>query len=481
MSWTPSLALPAGDLPLSTRIARGIVADIRRGRLLPGTRLPGSRRLAQALGVHRNTVLAALRAIEAEGWVRAEPARGTFVCETLPIEHPHSFGSGPAKPAQIALPPPPPDVMRPAPDRRHIALLGGLPDLSTTPTPLLARAWRRAVRKGATVLGYGDPRGDTAIREALAQMLRDRRGLACAADDVLVTRGSQMAIFLAAQAVLRAGDRVAVEALGYRPAWAALRSTGANLVPISLDADGLNIDALQVAHRQAPIRAVYVTPHHQYPTTVTLSAPRRLALLAWAAAENVLIIEDDYDNEFHYDQRPILPLAQADRAGVVLYIGTLSKVFAPSTRVGYVVGPPAVLAAMTRWRVIIDRQGDRITETAVAELLSDGELPRHVRRMKRIYERRRDAAVDAVRRHLPAIMFDAPAGGMALWLRLPPGVSALAWARAVEQRGVVVQAGAGFDMADRDVSAIRLGFAAHPPAVLDEAIATLAQAWSAIA
>jgi GntR family transcriptional regulator/MocR family aminotransferase len=477
VSWTPSLALPTGDLPLSTRIARGITADIRRGRLLPGARLPGSRRLAQTLGVHRNTVLSALNALEAEGWIRTEPARGTFICETLPLERPQAFGAGPVMPRTLALPPPPPDVMRPAPERGEIALLGGLPDLTAAPTPLLARAWRRAVRRGATVLGYGDPRGDAAIRGALAEMLRDRRGLACSADDLLVTRGSQMAIFLAAQAVLRPGDHVAVECLGYRPAWAALTSTGATLTPIALDPDGLCIEALQTAHRATPFRAVYLTPHHQYPTTVTLSAPRRLALLAWAAAEGVLIIEDDYDNEFHYDQRPILPLAQADRAGVVLYIGTLSKVFAPSTRMGYTVGPAPLLESMTRWRVIIDRQGDRITEAAVAELLGDGELPRHVRRMKRIYQRRRDTAVQAVRRHLPRVDFTVPAGGMALWLRTPPDISAAAWTAAAQSLGVHIQAGAGFHMHSRDVPAVRLGFAAHPPEVLDAAIATLAQAW----
>lgn len=476
MSWTPTLALDAGPGTLVSRIARAVVHDIQRGRLAPGARLPGSRGLAAALGVHRNTVLAAISALEAEGWVTTEPARGVFVVEDLPIDAPIPFGEGPAQATVIALPPPPPWTLRPAPPPDAICLLGGLPDLSEAPTALLARAWRRAAGRGRATLGYGDPRGEPTARAALAGMLRDLRGLSITGDDLLITRGSQMGLYLTARATLRPGDRVAVEALGYRPAWAALEATGAVLVPIPVDADGLDVPALLDTHAAAPLRAVYLTPHHQYPTTTTLSAARRLALLDWAASAGAFIVEDDYDNEFHYAGQPVLPLASADRAGVVIYLGTLSKVFAPSLRLGFVSARPAVLDAMVRWRAVIDRQGDRLGELAMAELLEDGELPRHVRRMKRRYRERRAALIECLQVRLPELDFTPPAGGMAIWARLPPGRSGQQVADAARQAGIVVQPGIEFAFDGADVPAIRIGFAGHPPEILAAAIARLARA-----
>lgn len=476
MSWNPTLTLDDGPGTLVRRITRVVVRDIRRGRLAPGARLPGSRRLAASLGVHRNTVLAAIRALEAEGWVITRPTRGTFVADALPIDAPVAFGEGPGAQVDIPLPTPPPWTIRPEAPADAVCLLGGLPDLSEAPTTLMARAWRRAAARGAAVLGYGDPRGEPSTRAALARMLRDVRGLAVEGDELLITRGSQMGLYLTARAVLRPGDRVAVEALGYRPAWAALASTGAALVPVPVDGDGLCVDALIEAHGNAPLRAVYLTPHHQYPTTVTLSAPRRLALLRWAATAGAFIVEDDYDNEFHYAGQPVLPLASGDRAGVVIYIGTLSKVFAPSVRLGFVAARPAVLDAMARWRAMIDRQGDRIGELAVAELLEDGELPRHVRRMKRRYRERRVAMIEVLQARLPMLRFDPPAGGMAIWGRLPAGESGQGWADAARAAGIVIQPGREFAFDGADVAGIRIGFAAHPPEVLAAAVARLERA-----
>ncbi|MCB9545372.1 MAG: PLP-dependent aminotransferase family protein [Myxococcales bacterium] len=466
----PLLTVEEGPGPLAGRIGQGLALEIRRGRLRPGERLPGSRRLAESLGVHRNTVLAALRGLEAEGWLRTEPGRGTFVVDDLPDVAPAPFAPpGAAVVPGYALPPALPDLAWSSTGPTLLPLLGGLPDVSAAPADALVRAWRRALRRGPGVLGYGDPRGVRALREELAAMLRALRGLPIDADHVLVTRGAQLGLYLAARALLRPGDVVGVEALGYRPAWAALAATGARLVPLPVDADGLVVDALP-----AGLRAIYLTPHHQYPTTVTLPAARRLALLQHATAHGVALIEDDYDHEFHYEGRPVLPLASADAGGVVLHCGTLSKVFAPGLRLGYVVAPPPVIEAMARWRTVIDRQGDALGETAIAELLGDGELPRHIRRMRRIYQERRGILVEAVRRALPFADFTVPAGGMALWCRLPPEVDADAWAARALARGVAVQAGSRFLFSGEPCPALRLGFAALPGPKLEEAVARLA-------
>src|SRR6185312_12732769 len=246
---------------------------------------------------------------------------------------------------------------------RGIQLSSGSPDVRLAPTTLLTRAYRRAVRGlSGTALRYGFPHGHPDLRAALARMLAATRGLAARAEDVVVTSGSQMALDLVSRALLRPGDAVAVEQLGYRPAWLAFRQHGAQLVPVPVDGQGMDIEALARAAARAPLRAVYVTPHHQYPTTATLSAGRRIALLELARKLRIAIIEDDYDHEYHYEGRPILPLASADPAGVVVYIGTLAKVIAPGVRLGYAAAPRPLLDSMAAHRHIIDRQGDHTLE-----------------------------------------------------------------------------------------------------------------------
>jgi GntR family transcriptional regulator/MocR family aminotransferase len=434
------LALDKSDQPMFVRIARALTDDIRRGRLRPGAPVPGTRTLARELMVHRNTVLAAYSELLSEGWIRAERARGCFVSSALPQAPPQRFAEArlqrtrvPAKCAfPLASPPALDDFASTPPGFRTIST--GTPDLRLAPAAALARAYRRAVRR-SDALGYGDPRGDPRLRAALAALLRDSRGLAARADDVVVTRGSQMAIAMVARAAISPGDSVAVEALGYPPAWEALRQSGAQLVPFPVDAEGLDVRALAAAVRRRRIRAVYLTPHHQYPTTVALSAGRRMGLLDLARRERILIIEDDYDHEFHYDGRPVLPLASADAAGVVAYVGTLSKILAPGLRIGYVVAPGSLLEAVVAHRFYVDRQGDHAVERAVAELIEDGELERSVNRARRIYRARRDLAVELLRAQLgSAVSLHVPFGGMALWISCL-GIDAEAWSeRAHAQR-----------------------------------------------
>ncbi|HEV8320630.1 MAG TPA: PLP-dependent aminotransferase family protein, partial [Myxococcota bacterium] len=304
--------------------------------------------------------------------------------------------------------------------------------------------------------------------------LSARRGLAADAGALVVTRGSQMALALVARALLRPGDVVAVEAYGYRPAWDALRLAGARLVPVPVDGEGLRVDLLESRRH---VRAVYVTPHHQYPTTVGLSAARRLRLLELARARRMAVLEDDYDHEFHYEGRPVLPLASADRAGVVVYVGTLSKLLAPGLRIGFAVAPEPLLARVAALRTLTDRQGDLAVEAAVAELLEDGEVQRHAGRARRTYQARRDALAAALRAELGgALSFDLPAGGMALWACTAPGVDADAWSARALARGVGLHPGRRFAFDGRARGALRLGFAAHDERTLREAVRRMAAA-----
>ncbi len=480
--WNLTLDLHApSPTPLFVRIARALEEDIRRGRLPPGAPLPGSRTLADSLGVHRNTVLAAYRELETQGWISTSAARATYVSPTLPDVPARSTAGAPrtAMPAQVgfSLPSAPLRREQPEPRRGTLVLAGGIPDIRLLPASLLARAYRRALKlHGKHLLHYGDARGLHGLRAALAGMLSSLRGLAVGADDLIVTRGSQGAVDLVARTLVKPGDTVAVEAIGYRPAWHAFQLAGARLAPIPLDGEGLRVEALEALSQRTPVRAVYLTPHHQYPTTVTLSPARRLALLAWARTHRVALVEDDYDHEFHYEGRPILPLASADRDGLVLYVGTLSKVLAPALRLGFLAAPRPFLEHALGVREAVDRQGDTALEAAVAELLEEGEVRRHVRKMHGIYRGRRDVLVEAVQRELAgALTVSPPAGGMALWAHCAPDVDVGAWVRAGLEAGVAFTAGGDYSFDGRPVPAVRLGFACLKESELVEAVRRMAR------
>ncbi len=484
--WDLSLRLEhdASGQPLFVRISRAIADDIRAGRLAAGARLPGSRALARGLAVHRNTVLAAYRELLAEGFLQGRAGSGTFVASALPerparrLTRAHKSPARPAR-AGFELPPArlPAAVPSQAPPPGTLALYGGLPDVRLSPGQALARAYRRALRQRAP-LGYGDPRGHPRLRAALALMLNATRGLALGPDDLLITAGSQMALALAAKVALVPGDLVAVEQYGYRPAWEALRAAGAELLPLPLDQHGLRVDALDALCRSRRVRGVYLTPHHQYPTTATLSAPRRLALLALAERERLFVLEDDYDHEFHYQGRPVLPLASSDQAGVVIYVGTLSKVLAPSLRIGYLVAPHALLERATAERFYLDRQGDHALELALSELFEDGEIQRHLRRTRRIYHARRDHFVALLQQTFgERLQFQVPAGGMALWAKLSPRVRVERWLERGAAQGVLFQPGRQFDFAGRALPHVRLGYAGLAEDELSEAVGRLQRAW----
>jgi len=325
-------------------------------------------------------------------------------------------------------------------------------------------------------LGYADPAGHPALRGLLGDMVARSRGVPVDDGELLVTRGSQMALYLAARTILSPGDVVAVEAWGYRPAWEALRLAGATLVPVPVDAGGISVDALSELTKTRKVRAIYVTPHHQYPTTALLSQPRRLALLALARAERIAILEDDYDHEFHYDGRPVLPLASADTRGNVIYLGTLSKIFAPGLRMGFAIAPRKVIERMTALRILVDRQGDHVVEAAMAELIEDGELERHARRMRRIYATRRETLVEALDKHLSGIAtYKVPQGGMAIWTHTP-GIDVEAWSERARERGVYIHTAKRFAFDGRARPYLRLGFAAESEARIRTAIERLAEA-----
>lgn len=387
------------DVPLHQQIYDGLRGAILEGRLRPGQRIPSTRGLAADLGVSRLPVLSAYEQLLHEGYLVGRIGSGTFVSDAVPD-----------------------DLLRPPSERRErsersratsvsprgpiwtipmVPFQVGLPALDLFPRA----AWAKLVSRHASAetperLGYGDPAGLRVFRAAIAEHLRSSRAVRCERDHVLIVPGSQAALRLAAAALLEPGDRVAVEEPGYFGVHRALRAAGAEIVPVPVDEDGLNVAALERLSRPGdPIRAVYVTPSHQYPLGVTMSAARRFALLDWAASKHTWILEDDYDSEFRYVSRPVGALQGMDAHDRVIYIGTFSKAFCPAVRLGYVVVPPALWEKFIEARTAFDFFTPTLYQRALADFLRAGHFARHLRRMRSAYLERRDALLRGLARH----------------------------------------------------------------------------------
>lgn len=446
-----------GGQPVFLDLAATLIREIERGRLKPGDALPGTRTLARNLKLHRNTVDAAYHELIMQGWLMSEPSRGTFVARDLPDVAPaggRRRNRAPADAVTTGKSAPPP-----------LRVSDGAPDSRLMPRAELARAFRRALSAPAFLSdgGYGDPRGALTLRVALADYLGNERGLITSPADLLVTRGSQMGLFLAASAIIEPGQAIAVEQPGYPLAWAAFRAAGARVLGVPTDAQGIDVTGLErLADREPSLKAVYVTPHHQYPTTVTLGAGRRLKLLDIARRRGLTIIEDDYDHEYRFDGRPVLPLAvRAEAELPVIYVGSLSKLLAPAVRAGYVTTRPDLLACMAYRREAIDRQGDLPLEQALASLIEDGTLRRHARKARRIYAARRDFLASEIKRGLgDDVVFNLPAGGLAIWLRLRAGLNAETWSSNAARAGLSIAPGLRFALdAANAPQAFRIGYA----------------------
>ncbi|HEY1908038.1 MAG TPA: PLP-dependent aminotransferase family protein [Myxococcaceae bacterium] len=467
------------DTPLFLQLSDALGDAIRDGRLKPGDALPGTRQLATRMHVHRNTIIAGYRELVSEGLVRARHGGGTFVTggRPSPLRAPPAAPASRAPSYEVAPPLPPPPMIPPDPGGA-LMMFRGVPDVRLLPAEALARGFRRALsRHGRKLLSYGDPRGHAHLRNELATLLSHTRGLPATLDDVVVTRGSQQALDLIARAILSPGDVVGVEALGNPPSWYALRLAGAELEPIPIDEHGLEIDALEALLKRRPLRAVYVTPHHQFPTNRVMPPERRARLAALASEHRFVIIEDDYDHEFHYEGHPVAPIAASADGANVVYVSSLSKVLAPGLRVGFIVAPRPVLDRVVSFRAVTDMQGDATMECAIAELFEEGELVRHFGRMRTIYRRRRDALAAALERHLGGVLsFRVPDGGMALWAALGGDIDLRRWERAGEELGVVFRGARIFDFLGQEQPFLRLGFTYHDEAELDEAAARMARA-----
>lgn len=406
--------------PIYMQIIQAVIRDIESGRLTSGSYLPSSRELAASLGINRKTVVLAYEDLIAQGWLSSAGTRGTMVSSGLP-DPKRSLaleGTGETARAEYRFTPGPEHPLA-LPDGPGLKLDEGAPDGRLFPVELLSRAYRAAAQRlvRANGLQYRDPLGAPVLRSSVAEMLKSQRGLSVSAENICITRGSQNSIFLAASLLIRPGDAVIVEELTYEPAVAAFAARGAKIVPVGLDRDGMCLEDVEKACRSNRVAAVFVTPHHQFPTTVALRPERRLRLLDLARQFGFAVIEDDYDHEFHFTSQPLLPMA-AYAPGRVIYAGSLSKLLLPALRIGYIAAPVEVIDALAHIVSLVDGMGNTLTETAAAELIESGELSRHARKVRQIYAQRRNTFAEALDATLgDRVRYDMPPGGLAFWLR----------------------------------------------------------------
>ena len=481
--WHVNIVISRGSgTAVYLQIVHAIIDEVRRGRLAPGDALPGTRELAEGLGVSRKTIVLAYDELNTQGWVSPELKRGTFVSKRLPNLEDYAKDE-PAKSSSNVLLSGENRFSRAAPnlpilrtDDEVLTFDDGSPDTRIAPMFELGRAYRRALTSAARAnrLGYGDPRGSLRVRQAISTMLNLDRGLSSTPDGICTVRGSQMGIYLAARVFAGPGDAVVMERLSYPPAREAFRAAGAEVVSVGLDSHGIRLDELEAACRRRRVKAVYLTPHHQFPTTVLLPPDRRMRLLVLAEQFGFTIIEDDYDHEFHFTHQPMLPLASADRWGKVVYIGSMSKILTPSIRVGYVAAPPAVIERLSLEAALIDRQGDPTTETAISEMIEAGEVKRHTRRAIKLYSERRGVFAELLRDRLGDDMtFQLPDGGLAIWVETAPSLDLQAVSAAAARIGLRFYPGAAFAMDGEPVAGARLGFARLNPVEMAQAVERL--------
>ena len=466
-------------LPIYIQIANQMVSVIQRGILTPGFKLPGSRVMASFIGVHRQTIVAALDELILEGWLVSEPKKGTFVNKSLPEIHPKPIPN-----AQNSNYPKSSGFLLHKNNRldyptysiQRLQFNDGIPDTRLAPLAELARNYSSILKARGNHyrLAYSSTYGSLRLRKAIVKMLRENRGIKASVENIFITRGTIMGLYSLSRLLLKPGDRVVVGELNYKTANLCFEDAGAQLCRIPVDEQGLVVDALDEVAKEGQIRALFVTSHHHHPTTVALSPERRLKLIKLAQKHRFAIIEDDYDYDFHYQNRPLLPLASADQEGYVIYIGSFTKAFAPYVRTGYIVAPADVIEELGKYRRILDRQGDIVLEDAIAYMLEDGTIKRFLNKALKAYRERKELFCNLLEEKFSGVIdFKPPEGGMAVWAKFASAYPLPEIAQRAAQQDLFLYDGKWYNPPGKNLNACRMGFASMNLNEIKEAVGIL--------
>lgn len=453
-------------------ISQAIRAAIKSGQVQSLEQLPSARQLADQLSTNRHTVMAAFNELIAQGWIISKERQGYFVASDLPVNSseqtkpidnllPNSFSwtftkNVTASPIQAA-------------SNYRYNFAGGTPDISLFPFHEFKSYVGDAFsRPNLSELNYGNTAGYSPLIEQVTEYLRRARSITNR--EIVITNGSQEALYILSQILLSPHVSVATEAMGYAPAWQSFLSSGASIVSIEQDEKGMIPKALEQAIETqinigSPISLIYLTPLHQYPTTVTLPVARRHAIYRIASAHNIAIIEDDYDHEYHYRCQPLAPMASDDPNGLVIYLSTFSKVMFPGARIGFMALDKTLRDAVVNYKTIINHKVNVPIQDAIARWMQAGAFERYLRKTTKIYHQRRDFMVTQLTHYQQqgkVVSFTIPDGGMAMWVEITQSAKQLT-ATALKSE-IYIQQESQF-LAEPSQSSdkfIRLGFAGMP-------------------
>ena len=463
------------------QLANQLIVLIKNQVLTPRAQLPSTRTLAALINVHRKTVIASYEDLQMQGWIESIPQKGTYVHTDLPILIKNHLNL-----TEITK------VNNKASfffDEKSFLKLheyttrsdfiyinDGYSDVRLAPSEDISISYRRFMRKKSNLklLTYSSPYGNLELRKVLTTYLAESRGLQLTEENILITRGSQMGIYLSAQLLLEKEDYIVIGTTNYISADLTFKDRKAKILRVTVDENGIDTREIALLCKKHQIKAIYVTPHHHHPTTTTLSAERRMHLLNLAFEYKFAIIEDDYDYDFHYNHAPILPLASHDSNGNVIYIGSLCKTVAPAYRIGYLIASKDFVDSCAKLRCNIDHQGDNILEFTFADFIKKGNLDRHIKKTLKIYKARRNVFCSLLQKELSAYLtFNIPNGGMAVWVTLNKNHSWEQVSTIARDYKLEIGDWSRYDSAKTNHNSIRIGFASYTIEELHELISKL--------
>lgn len=464
---TFGLTLPPrdADLPAYRWLYESLRGEILGGRLRPGARLPATRELAREYGLSRGTIINAFDQLRSEGYVEGSVGSGTYVSKILPDDLFEVGRKSPVKPE-----------LRPArvrnlsdyasrvrflpgiEHRRSRAFRSNLPAIDQFPSVLWAQiAYRRLQKAPMSSLISCDAMGYRPLREAISNYLVTSRGVKCQPEQIVVVAGAQDALDMTTRLLLNPGDKVCMEDPGYAGALGVFESIGADVVSIPLDEQGIQLQE-QSLHGA---RLIYVTPGHQFPVGITMSLPRRLALLEAARKFGAIIFEDDYDSEYRYSGRPVPALQGLDRDGLVIFAGTFSKVLFPSLRLGYLVVPADLVPTFEAARSMTMRHIPLLEQAVLCDFIVEGHFGRHLRRMRQVYAERLSVLLESAEQHLAGLLeISSIQAGLQTVGWLADGIDDVAAAKSAAGREVEVTALSAYSRLSMSRKGLQLGFAA---------------------
>lgn len=466
------------EVPIYKQISIQFIDLIQEGKLLPGSKLPSTRSLALDLHLHRKTIMAVYETLVSEDWIDSQPRKGYIVSPNLPVVRPRSYhkkispfstkGKFDFDRREII------HFTFNTDSKNNIIIDDGFPDTSLLPFNTINKEFRKSLDRVITKDNSKYALDSAGFKNSLQTFLNQTRGIDFSFENLFITRGGQMAIYLSASLIIKPGDKIVVTEPSYFIADALFEKLGADIIRVPVDDQGMRTDILEDILKKQTIKLIYVIPHHHHPTTVTMSVERRNHLLELINIYNPAVIEDDYDYDFQFKYDPYLPLASGDHNGNIIYIGSLTKVLGTPFRLGYMIATEEFLAAVSKLRILIDLKGDLIIEQTVAAMINSGDLARHIQKTNKIYSQRCDLLCNLLNEELnDYINYSKPSGGLAVWLSFKPEYELSKIIKHTHENGLSVKSNFYCTGKNAHYNSFRFGFASMEEKKITDAVRIL--------